>query len=219
VEEVIMRIGIIGAGNVGGGLATAATAAGHEVAVAAAHQAHAAKVAEQAGAAVAADPAEAVQGADLVMLAVPAAAAAGVLGRLGDAAAPGTAVVDVTNPLNDTFSDLTTSGISHAEQLAAAAPQLKLVKAFNTILASRLSNPSEDGQPLDGFYAGDDEAAKATVAQLLGSLGFRPIDVGGLRMARALEEMAFLNITLNARNGWSWQSGWKLVGPVSRTTA
>jgi predicted dinucleotide-binding enzyme len=28
------------------------------------------------------------------------------------------------------------------------------------------------------------------------------------------EEMAFLNITLNARNGWSWQSGWKLVGPV-----
>lgn len=210
-----MRIGIIGAGNVGGGLASAATTAGHEVTVTAAHQEHAAKVAEQTGAAVAANPADAAQGADVVVLAVPAGAAAEVLGLLSDAAVAGTVVVDVTNPLNDTYSDLTTSGTSHAEQLAAGAPQAKLVKAFNTILASRLGNPSEDGQPLDGFYAGDDEAAKDTVAQLLGSLGFRPIDAGGLRMARSLEELAFLNISLNARNGWSWQSGWKLVGPTA----
>lgn len=50
---------------------------------------------------------------------------------------------------------------------------------------------NEDGRPLDGFYAGDDEAAKQTVAELLTSLGFRPIDAGGLRMARSLEEPAF----------------------------
>jgi 8-hydroxy-5-deazaflavin:NADPH oxidoreductase len=210
-----MRIGIIGAGNVGGGLASAAIAAGHEVTVTAADQEHAAKVAEQAGAQVAPNPAEAARGADAVVLAVPAAAAAGVLDQLGEAAVAGTVVVDVTNPLNDTYSDLTTSGSSHAEQLAAGAPQAKLVKAFNTILASRLGSPSEDGQPLDGFYAGDDEAAKDTVAQLLSSLGFRPIDAGGLRMARSLEELGFLNISLNARNGWSWQSGWRLVGPTA----
>jgi NADPH-dependent F420 reductase len=210
-----MRVGIIGAGNVGGGLASAATTAGHEVTVTAARQDHAAKVAEQTGAAVAADPAEAARGADVVVLAVPAAAAAEVLGQLGAAAAAGTVVVDVTNPLNDTYSDLTTSGISHAEQLAADAPQARLVKAFNTILASRLGNPTEDGQPLDGFYAGEDEAAKETVARLLSSLGFRPIDAGGLRMARSLEELGFLNISLNARNGWSWQTGWKLVGSTA----
>jgi 8-hydroxy-5-deazaflavin:NADPH oxidoreductase len=213
-EEIVMRIGIIGAGNVGGGLAAAAIAAGHHVTVAAAHQDRAARAAAQTGATAASDLAEVVQGADVVLMAVPAAAAAEVLGRLGEAAADAV-VVDATNPLNDTFSDLTTSGISHAEQLASAAPRVKLVKAFNTILASRLGSPSEDGQPLDGFYAGDDEAAKAQVAQLLGSLGFRPIDVGGLRMARSLEEMAFLNISLNARNGWSWQSGWKLAGPTA----
>lgn len=206
---------IIGAGNVGGGLAAAATTAGHEVTVTAAHQDHAAKVAEQTGATVAANPAEAARGADVVVLAVPAAAAAAVLGQLGDAAIAGTVVVDVTNPLNDTYSDLTTSGISHAEQLAAGAPQAKLVKAFNTILAPRLGDPSEDGRPLDGFYAGEDEAAKDTVAQLLGSLGFRPVDAGGMRMARSLEEMGFLNISLNVRNGWSWQSGWKLAGPTT----
>ena len=207
-----MRIAIIGAGNIGGGLAAAARTAGHEVTVTAMHHEHAVKVAEQTGATAAASPAEAAQGAHVVVLAVPAGAAAEVLGQLGDV---GAVVVDVTNPLNETFSDLTTSGTSHAEQLAAATPQVRLVKAFNTVLASRLGNPSEGGQPLDGFYAGDDEQAKATVAQLLTSLGFRPIDAGGLRMARSLEELGFLNITLNARNGWSWQSAWKLAGPTA----
>lgn len=206
-----MRIAIIGAGNVGGELATAAAAVGHDVTIAAAHEENAVKVAENvAGAKAASTVAAAAQDADVVVLAVPAAAAADVLGALGDVDA---VVVDATNPLNDTFSDLTTSGTSHAEQLAAAAPGVKLVKAFNTVFASRLGNSDQDGQPLEGFYAGDDEEAKATVQRLLTSLGFRPIDAGGLRMARALEEMAFLNITLNVRNGWSWQSGWKLAEP------
>lgn len=207
-----MRIAIIGAGNVGGGLSAAATTAGHEVIVTAAHHDNAVKVAEAVGATAAVAPAEAAEGADVVVLAVPAGAAAEVLGQLGDAEV---VVVDATNPINDTFSDLTTVGTSNAEQLAGIAPRAKVVKAFNTVLASRLGNASEGGQPLDGFYAGDDESAKATVAQLLTSLGFRPIDVGGLRMARSLEELAFLNITLNARNGWSWQSGWKLAGPTA----
>jgi 8-hydroxy-5-deazaflavin:NADPH oxidoreductase len=207
-----MRIAIIGAGNVGGGLAAAARTAGHEVTLAAAHQEHAAKVAEQVGGRAAAGPGEAAQGADVVVLAVPATAAAEVVSQLGDT---GAVVVDATNPLNESYDDLTTSGSSQAEQLAAAAPGRKVVKAFNTVLASRLGNPAEEGRPLDSFYAGDDEQAKATVAELLTSLGFRPIDAGGLRMARSLEEMAFLNITLNARNGWSWQSAWKLAGPTA----
>ncbi|MEU0878189.1 NAD(P)-binding domain-containing protein [Lentzea sp. NPDC005914] len=208
-----MRIAIIGAGNVGSGLAAAVAAAGHDVTIAAAHEANAVKAAESvAGAQAVSTVSAAAQGADVVVLAVPAAAAADVLGELGDVDA---VVVDATNPLNDTFSDLTTSGINQAEQLAAAKPGLKLVKAFNTIFASRLGNPGEGDQQLEGFYAGDDETAKATVQQLLASLGFRPIDAGGLRMARALEEMAFLNITLNARDGWSWQSGWKLAEPTA----
>ena len=54
-----------------------------------------------------------------------------------------------------------------------------------------------------------------TVMDLLAAVGFRPIDVGGLSVARYLEGMGFINIALNARNDWSWQSGWKLVGPLS----
>ncbi len=44
-------------------------------------------------------------------------------------------------------------------------------------------------------------------------IGFRPVDAGALVMARVLEGMAFLNITLQIRNGWPRQNGWKLVGP------
>ena len=87
------------------------------------------------------------------------------------------------------------------------------MKALNTVFASRYATPTEDGQPLDAFFAGDDAAAKATVASLVESLGFRPVDLGGLRMARALEELAFVNISLNAGNGWAWQSAFRLVGP------
>ncbi|MCE7003061.1 NAD(P)-binding domain-containing protein [Kibdelosporangium philippinense] len=206
-----MRIAIIGTGNVGGGLAAAATKNGHEVTVVAAHHEHAVKLAEHTGAKAAATTAEAAVGAEAVVLAVPASAAAEVLSQLGEDAI----VIDATNPLNETYSDLTTTGTSHAEALAAAAPNVKLVKAFNTVFASRLNNSNEDGQPLDGYYAGDDEAAKAKTAELLQSLGFRPIDAGSLRMARALEELAFLNITLNARNEWSWQSAWRLAGPTA----
>jgi len=50
-------------------------------------------------------------------------------------------------------------------------------------------------------------------ARYLESLGFHPIDVGP-QMARALECLGALNISLNMKNGAAWKSGWKLVGPV-----
>ena len=61
--------------------------------------------------------------------------------------------------------------------------------------------------------AGDDEDAKAAVLELVEDIGFNPVDAGGLAMARHLEGMAWLNISLQMKNGWSWQAGWKLVGP------
>jgi len=209
-----VKIGIIGAGNVGAGLAAAATRAGHDVVVAASDAASAAKTAASTGARAAASSAEAVQSADVVVLAVPHGAVADVVTGLGDALT-GKVLVDATNPLNDTYSDLTTSGVSAAELLQDQARGAQVVKALNTVFASRYASPSEDGQPLDAFLAGDDAPAKATVAELVGSLGLRPVDLGGLRMARTLEELAFANISLNATRGWTWQSAFRLVGPQS----
>jgi NADPH-dependent F420 reductase len=208
-----MNIAIIGVGNVGGALSAAAAKAGHQVTLASEHTDHAQQVAGETGAQAAGSVGEAVRDADVVVLAVPAAATAGIVSEAG-AALSGKVVVDATNPLNESYSDLTTSGRSAAEELQSAAPDTNVVKAFNTIFASRHGNPTEEGAPLDAFYAGDDESAKRTVAGLLESLGYRPIDAGGLRMARTLEEMAFLNITLNVRNSWAWQSAFRLVGPT-----
>lgn len=208
-----MRIAILGAGNVGGGLAAAAVRAGHQVVLSASSPDRARSAASAAGATAAASNADAVTDAELVVLAVPHAAVDEIVKELGDALR-NRIVVDSTNPLNATFTDLTTSGASAAEDLQRQLPDASVVKAFNTIFAARHANPTEDGTPLDAFIAGNDADAKATVGELAGSLGYRAVDAGGLRMARALEEMAFLNISLNAGNGWPWQSGWKLVGPT-----
>jgi len=39
------------------------------------------------------------------------------------------------------------------------------------------------------------------------------VDAGGLAMAQYLEGMAWLNISMQMKHGWSWQSSWKLIGP------
>ena len=209
-----MRIAIIGAGNVGGGLAGAATTAGHHVVLSANDPASARETATRTGATAATGNVEAVQQADVVVLAIPGGAVAGVVAELRDALT-GKIVVDASNPLNDSYTDLTTSGTSSAELLQQQLPGARVVKSLNTVFASRYASPTEDGQALDALLAGDDVDAKTTVGQLLESIGFHPVDAGGLRMARALEEIAFLNISLNAGNGWTWQSAFQLVGPTS----
>lgn len=208
-----MKIAIVGVGNVGGALAQAAVAAGHEVTLHADHRETALAAAEKTGARAATSARDAAEGADLVVLAVPYGALGSVVADLGSSV-DGKVLVDVTNPLNATYTGLV-SDTSAAEEVQASAPRARVVKAFNTVFASRHARPTEGGLPLDAFYAGDDDVAKSHVAELARSLGYRPIDVGGLRSARYLEGMAFLNIKLNASNGWSWQSGWKLVGPTS----
>ncbi|MCC6622298.1 MAG: NADPH-dependent F420 reductase [Deltaproteobacteria bacterium] len=208
-----MKVAIIGVGNVGSALAKATITAGHEVALHADHHESVLAAAHKTGARAASSARDAVEGAELVVLAVPYGALRSVVSDLGSSI-DGKIVIDVTNPLNASYTGLDTE-TSAAEEVQAAAPRARVVKAFNTVFASRHARPTESGLPLDAFYAGDDDDAKARVAELAASIGYRPIDVGGLRMARYLEGMAFLNIRLNAGNGWSWQSGWKLVGPTA----
>ena len=207
-----MRIAVIGAGNVGGGFSRAAVAAGHDVVISAAHPEKAQAVAAQVGAQAAESNAAAAQGAQVVVLAVPAAEAPAVAAEV---AASGAVVVDATNPLNATFDGLAIEGISGAEAVQKAAGSTPVVKAFNTVFASRYAGTTEQGAPLTLLIAGDDEAAKGTVAELGTSLGFAPVDAGSLRFARTLEELAFLNITLNAGKGWVWQNHFQIVGPTT----
>ena len=201
-----MKVAIIGAGNVGKALATSITKAGHDVTIAAKNSENARVAAGEIGTRAAESNAAAVVDADVVILAVPYAAEARVADDIRGGVS-GKTIIDVTNPLTPDYSGLATTGTSAAEQLQLRLPEASVVKAFNTIFASNQAIPSRD---VDGFVAADDGEAKQQVISLIESMGFTPLDVGPLSAARHLEGMAFINIGLNASNGWSWTSNWHL---------
>jgi NADPH-dependent F420 reductase len=207
-----MNIGIIGAGNVGKALAKSGVRAGHTVTLSAKTPEHAAEAAKATGAKAAQSNTEAVKDADIVIVAVPYDKLGEVFRDVG-AAVDGKVVIDATNHVDMENPDKVFSGPSNAEEIQTRHPKVRVVKAFNYAFASRMAEPAVNGIRLDGFVAGDDQAAKEKALEFVGSIGFRPVDAGALIMARVLEGMAFLNITLQIRNGWPWQNGWKLVGP------
>jgi 8-hydroxy-5-deazaflavin:NADPH oxidoreductase len=209
-----MDIAIIGAGNVGKAITGSASRAGHAVTLSSSSGDSAIAAAQEFGARAAASNREAVEGAQVVVLAVPYTAVEQVLGEVGDQLA-GKVVVDATNPLKPDYSGLAfDGGTSGAEEIQRAVPQARVVKAFNTAFAARQADPNvAGGLRVDGYAASDDQEAKDQVLGLLADIGFNPVDAGGLQMARYLEGMAWLNISLQMKNGWSWQASWKLVGP------
>ncbi|MBA3553000.1 MAG: NADPH-dependent F420 reductase [Actinobacteria bacterium] len=208
-----MQIAIIGSGNVGKALAGSFVRAGHQVNLSASDPENARAAAQDTGASAADSNTAAVEGADAVVLAVPYQAVEDVLEEL-DGSLAGKVLIDTTNRVNPADPGSVLDGTSASEQIQALAPSARVVKAFNTVFASRMTEPSVDDVQLDCYVAGDDEEAKRSVLELAGSIGFQPIDAGPLSMARVLEGMALLNITLQIRNGWPWQSGFKLVGPT-----
>ena len=202
-----MKIAIIGAGNVGQALATSLVRAGHDVSLSASTPESAQSAAEAVGASAATSNASAAAGADVTILAVPYVGAGQAVAEEIRSAVAGRTVIDATNPVKPDYSGLATDGRSGAEELQASLGGANVVKAFNTIFAANQAKPSAD---VDGYVAGDDADAKATVMGLVESMGFSPVDVGPLAAARHLEGMAWINIGLNAANGWGWTSAWRL---------
>ena len=190
-----MQITIVGYGNMGAGLTKQLRQAGHQVVVTGRNLEKAAAVAAAHGATAVALGAAAAQ-AEVVILAVPYPEVASAIASLGDLA--GKVIVDPTNPLTADYMGLTLGfSTSAAEEIAKLVPGAKVVKAFNTLFAQVIDAGSDFlGTPASGFYAGDDAQAKAVVASLLSSLGYAPVDAGGLHNARYLEPLAGLNIYL-----------------------
>jgi NADPH-dependent F420 reductase len=207
-----MKIAIIGAGKVGKALATSSLRAGHEVTLSAGNPEHAAEAAKATGVKSAHSNTDAVKGAEIVIVAVPYDKLGDVFRGLGSSV-DGKVVIDATNHVDLENPAAVLSELSNAEEIQKRHPKVHVVKAFNYAFAARMAEPTVKGTKLDGFVAGDDLAAKEKVLQLVDSIGFRPIDAGPLVMARVLESMALLNVSLQIRHGWPWQNGWKLVGP------
>lgn len=214
VKEIqIVDIAIIGTGNVGSALAGSFVRAGHNVTIAGRDAEKARRVAEATGARAAATSRDAAASAQVIVFAVPFVQSAEIVAHEIADVVDGKVVIDATNPVKLTFDGLISdAGPSGAELIQAWLPRARVVKAFNTLLASRMADPAGAGSPLDAFVATDDATAGATVLELAGSIGLRPVAVVPLALARHLEGLAFLNITLNIANGGSWQSSWHLDG-------
>jgi predicted dinucleotide-binding enzyme len=198
-----MRIGILGAGNVGGTLGRRWADLGHDVAFGVRHpEAGAAAVKGGQGLparARVATPADAVRGTGAVVLATPWAAAPDMLRAAGadKGGLDGLPLLDTTNALKAGFTvDTGPNGESAGERVQALVPNAHVVKVFNTTGFNNMRDAVYDGAPTAMFYAGDDASAKRVVRELVVALGFDPVDTGALIRARELEYLASLWIGL-----------------------
>jgi hypothetical protein len=202
-----MQIAIIGAGNVGGALGTRWAEMGHSIryAVRNPQDAKVQKlIASLKGQAQAATIAEAARVAEVVVLATPWEGAHDALAAAGNLA--GKVVIDATNPIKPGMEGLKAGLVvghdtSGGEQVAAWAPEAKVVKAFNTTGAVNMLNPHYGSQKATMFICGDAADAKATVKKLSDEIGFETIDAGPLSVARLLEPLAMLWIHLAFAQG------------------
>ncbi|MER7789860.1 NAD(P)-binding domain-containing protein [Streptomyces sp. NPDC097640] len=207
-----MIVTIVGAGNMARGIGARATAGGHSVRL---HDHKKAKAEDLAtalsratpGAEVTVVDADAAADSDVVVLALPYPTGRDIAAAWRGALA-GRIVVDISNPVDfSTFDSLVVPpGTSAAEQIAAAAPESRVVKAFNTTFAGPLATGQVAGRPLDVFVAADDDTAKQAVSGLVSSGGMRPLDVGPLRRARELEAFQLLHMASQERLGLNWSS-------------
>ena len=213
-RETRMTIAILGTGNMAQGLAKVFAAAGETVVLGSRDAAKAAATAGGLGAGVSgAELGAAAARADIVVLAVPYGAAAETIAAAGGLA--GKTVIDISNPLTPDFAGLTIGHTtSAAEEIQRLAPEARVVKAFNTIFAAVLQAGGRvGGAPATVFLAGDDADAVGTVAALAAAAGFRPLEVGGLALARYLEPLGGLNVALGYGRGLgtdiapTWQIG------------
>ena len=208
-----MNVTIIGTGNMARGIGSRLIAGGHDVTVLGKELDAAEAVLADFGtggnarAGRSGDPIA----DDVVVLAVYYPDAQAALEQYGDDLS-GKVVVDITNPVNDTFDGLVTPpDSSAAQELARSAPGARVVKAFNTTFAGTLTEGSVAGQPLDVFIAGDDEDAKATVKQIAEDGGLNALDAGPLKQARQLEAMGLLHMTLQGSLGTGFSTALKIL--------
>ena len=180
-----MRIGIIGAGNIGGALARRLTTLGHEVAVANSRgpQSLTALAAETGAKAVTAQ--EAARAGEIVVVTIPMKNIPGLPKGLF-AGGPAEVVVIDTGNYYPQQRDGRIAGIEDGlTESRWVERQLgrPVIKTFNNIYAKHLQDhgkPKGTAGRIALPVAGDDPAAKAKMIALVDELGFDPVDTGAL---------------------------------------
>ena len=185
-----LKIGIIGTGQMGGGLATLWVGAGHEVLMSSRHPQELEALARSLGPrAHVGTPREAAQFGEVVLIAVPYGALPQI-GRELKSELAGKIVLDTGNPYPERDGPMAAearrkgTGVASAEYL----PGVRLVRAFNEINSGDLRREAHrKGAPIAIPLAGDDPQALQVAEQLVRDAGFAPVVVGPLSRAREFD--------------------------------
>ena len=182
-----MKIGIIGVGRIGEGLARQLGAAGHELKLSfTRHPDVLARLALELGPnASVGSPAEAVAFADVVVISVPWGALPEALEQAGSLA--GKVVIDTTNQFGG--PPLPAEGETAAHFNAGRMPGARYTKSFNTLTSmfqAEVAGRQGDERVVQ-WLCGDDAEAKQVVAQLIDDAGFIAVDVGGTADCAVME--------------------------------
>lgn len=192
-----MKIGVIGSGNMGGGLGKIWAKAGHQVIFSYSRDEH--KLQQLAAAAgenaTVGTPENAVLQSDIILLSVWLPSVEEVIRALGSL--NGKIIITCVSGLQPDFTGQTIGlatdlKTSVAETIQQLAPSAKVVEAFNSTFAEIIASDSRqfgDDRP-SVFYCGDDAEAKSIVAALIQECGYEAVDAGALLVARSLETLA-----------------------------
>lgn len=193
-----MKIGILGSGTVAQTLAAGFIKHGHGVTLGTRDSGKLKEFLSRHKDARADSVANAAKYGEVLVLAVKGSAAAQVLAAAGEANLAGKPVIDTTNPLAETppvngvLGFFTNPDRSLMEDLQDKAPSAHFVKAFNSVGAAVMVDPSFAGGKPSMFIAGNNDAAKKKVAEILNRFGWEVEDMGKAEAARAIEPLCIL---------------------------
>jgi 8-hydroxy-5-deazaflavin:NADPH oxidoreductase len=186
-EALDMKIGVIGAGHIGGNCARQAVKGGHEVMLSFARDTSklgglAAELGERASSGAVSD---AVAFGEAVILAVPWGAIPEALEQAGDLG--GKVLIDTTNQFGS--GPMPEGGETAAAFNAQRTDGARYVKSFNTLTARFQEETAARTGPerVVQWVCGDDSQAKELVGGLIEDMGYVPVDLGGTRTCEVME--------------------------------
>ena len=213
-----MKIGILGSGSVGQTLGAGFLKHGHQAMLGSRDpQKHEVQQWLQGnpGGAVGTF-ADAAQFGDLVVIATLGRAAEEAISLAGPDNFTGKTVVDTTNPIaaappvGGILVYTTGPNESLGERIQLVLPQAHVVKAFNSVGAGNMVNPTyEQGTPTM-FICGDNPEAKRVVSGIIQQFGWEPYDCGGIIAARAIEPLCMLWCLRGFQHN-QWNHAFKLL--------
>jgi predicted dinucleotide-binding enzyme len=211
-----MKIGVLGSGTVAKTLAAGFLKHGHQVTVGTRSPDRLADWAAQNPTVIIASFADAAAFGDLIVLAVKGGVAANALELGGVQNLAGKTIIDATNPIADAppvngvlpfFTSFDKSLMEDLQHRFAAA---HFVKAFNSVGAPSMVNPSFAAGKPTMFICGNNETAKEAVRGILDQFGWETADMGKAEAARAIEPLCMLWCIRGFLNN-QWTHAFKLL--------